>query len=411
MRVRHVNQRVARGGGPQGYLFNLQQASRQLGAPSEVQIEVSEVMARPASPSALERLRRLLFERTPGLRRLRFELLGEFALRFEQAVRDWKVQYQALERSACLRLFACDLLFAHETFLAERLVRLCPRESREKLVLMTHAPTFYAHQLAGDTEPDSDEAVLLGAPCVERLRAEELEVMQAARAVVWPSVGAQEGYRDWKALYDRGAARSAFVATGVPRPEARETRETTRRRWQIEAWQRVALFMGRPHPHKGFDRFVAWANWSRSEQDDSWVFVFAGKQPRRSRRELGAVRCVGYQEDNGAAYAAADLVVFPNRYSYLDIGLLEALSVGAAIATTATGGHAELLALSPDLLAIRDGDGKDAWPALRAAAERAAADPGRAERQRELWEQRFSLAPFARGHAALARQLLEGARA
>ena len=411
MRVRHVNQRVAPGGGPHGYLHNLRQAVARHGSGDGIEIEVAEAWARPRGPSPAARARRFLLEDMPILRRIRFELRGEFALRFERAVGEWKIQYQGLERAAARALFECDLLFAHETFLAERLVQLCPREARQKLVLMTHAPTFYAHQLAGDVAPDENQAALVESRPVRELREQELEVMQAVRAVAWPSVSAQEGYRDWQALYDRGAARTAFVATGVPQPEARASREETRRQWQVEPDQRVALFMGRPHPHKGFDRFVDWADWTRRGGDRSWVFVFAGPKPKRSQRDLTALRRVGYQQDNGAAYLASDLAVFPNRYSYLDIGLLECLSLGATAATTATGGHKDVLGLCAAMPVIPEGGAAECWPALSAEAERARADPARDARYRSLWEERFSLRPFVLGHAAAARGILEETRA
>jgi glycosyltransferase involved in cell wall biosynthesis len=266
---------------------------------------------------------------------------------------------------------------------------------------MTHSPSFVAHQIAAGLLPEADESAWRDAPCVARLRREELEVMQAARAVAWPVPGAHEAYPEWRELVRAGRGRDLYVRTGVPRPEPRAEPRALRERWRIEPSQRVALFMGRPHPHKGFDRFVEWADLCRRAGGEAWVFVFAGPDPRSSRRDLSAVRAVGFEPDNAAAYLAADLVLLPNRCSYLDIGLLECLALGAPVAASPTGGHRDVMSLCRSLPAIADGDAASSWPAVEGLAAEAA-DSGRRERHREAWRSLFSPEPFLREHLAAA---------
>lgn len=395
--VRHAHYRIEPGGGPHGYLHNLRAAlAAHPAAAPRLEVATLDASGTP-SPGPRESLRALVTS-TPGLRGLRHRLRGEFALRFERAEADWRASYEALSRADAERLLACDLFFAHETFLAERLLVLAPRLARERVALMTHAPSFYAHQIAGDLCPDDDEAAWRDAPCVRRLRDREVETMLAVKAVVWPTPGAADGYREW---HERAAVAPPLVATGVPRPEPRTAVAEMRARWGVEAGQRVALFLGRPHPQKGFDLFVDWAEAARG--DRSWVFVQAGGAPRHSRRELSRVRQAGYETDNGGAYRAADLVVFPNRYAYLDIGLLECLSLGAAVAVAPVGGHADVLRQSAELLPISGG--AEAWAGLSAAAGELA-EPARRTRIEALWAERYSPETFAAGHRAAAEALL-----
>jgi glycosyltransferase involved in cell wall biosynthesis len=337
-------------------------------------------------------------DKTPGVRGLRHRIRGEFALRFERAEADWRAHYDGLTARDAERLFACDLLFAHETLLAERLVRLKPALARRRLVLMTHAPGFYAHQIAGELRPDEPESEWREARCVRRLRGREIETMRAVKAVVWPSAGAADAYREWRAL---ASPLPPFVATGVPRPEARTPRDEMRARWGVKPGQKVALFLGRPHPQKGFDLFVDWAEARRD--DPGWLFVQAGGPPRHSKRDLGAIHQAGYESDNGGAYLAADVVVFPNHDAYLDIGLLECLSLGVPVAASAVGGHADLMRETPDIIAV--GSEREAFEAVSRALV-ASAEPVARARREHAWAERYSPTTFVRAHRAAAGALL-----
>jgi glycosyltransferase involved in cell wall biosynthesis len=403
--VRHLHFRVEPGGGPHGYLFNLRQAAASAGERGPVTLEIEALVPsrQPGAPP-LARLRALL-ESTPGLRRLNWELRGEFALRFERGAREWQRNWDGIGRAECRAQFECDLLFAHDIFLAQRLVRFCPRESRERLVLMTHAPSFAAHQIAGDLLPDAPEASWRDEPCVRRLRERELEVMQAARAVAWPSPGAREGYPEWMELARRGSARDVYVRTGVPRPVPKAGSRELRERWGVPAGRKVALFMGRPHPHKGFDRFVDWADGARRVGAREWTFVFAGAPPKWSRRDLSALHAVGYERDNAAAYLAADLVLLPNRHSYLDIGLLECLALEAAVVASPTGGHRDVMRLCPSLPAIPDGAPEASWAALE-SLNGEAGSTARRRAHGEAWGRHFSPETFLREHRAAAEAVL-----
>jgi glycosyltransferase involved in cell wall biosynthesis len=395
-----VCQRIGPGGGPAGYLLNLRAALALFGTdPGPPRVEIAEVPGEWRTPPPVERLRAWVADSVPGIRRLRFELRGEFGIRFERAVRDWKIHYMGITRRRALELFACDLLFAHDVLLGERLTRLCPREARDRLVLMTHAPTFAAHQIAAELAPDDSEGAWREEPCVRRARDAELEVMEAVRAVAWPVPSASEGYPGWEGLVRAGHARPLLLRTGVPRPEPLDRPSAVRERWGISPGCRVALFMGRPHPHKGFDRFLDWATHCREQANPDWVFVFAGKPPRHTRRDLSPLRLVGYERDNAGAYLAADLVLIPNRYSYLDIGLLECLALGAPVAASPTGGHRDLIALCPSLPPIPEGCAEMSWPLLEALAESAGSAERRA-RHREAWGLHFSLESFVREHQA-----------
>ena len=271
---------------------------------------------------------------------------------------------------------------------------------------MTHSPTFLAHELISAACPTTPEEELNADPCVRALVKREMDTMQAARAVLWPCAQAQEGYPEWWTLFQAGKAACVYAATGAARPEQKIAGAEMRRQWGIAPDRRIALFIGRPHPHKGFDRFVDWADLNRRRGNSRWVFVHCGNSAA-STRDLSSVHLAGYVSDNGAAYLAADLVLIPNKYSYFDLGMLEALSLGAPLALSPTGGHDYLTRTYPVIPTIPDGPAEVTWPCLEEIAEDYAADPTRRQALRALWEQQFSLRPFYTNHTNLAGQLLK----
>ncbi len=395
-RVRHVHFRIGGSGGPHGYLANLSRAAADLGVPFDVRSLGLELRL-----GARERFDKFC-ESIPGLRWILHRSHGEFGLRFRYAVREWRSNLGGLDRARAEALVDCDLLFVHDVFLAEELVKLVPRAARERTVLVSHAPTWIAHQIAATLVPELPLEELARAGPVRRLRERELAACEAVRAVLWPYRSAQAGYPGFAESEGAGRSRSIGVVTGVPRPEPRTEPRELRRSWGIDS-PRIALFMGRAHPDKGFHRFAAWAAAARRTD---WTFAFAGDDPKRWNCDMSSVHKLGYQTDNGAAYLAADLVLMPNRNSYLDIGLLEALALGVPIATTATGGHRDVLKRVPEVIEIPEGEPEHVWPLLAERCEAAATEASHQTR-RDAWRRWFSPEAFVRAHVAASRALLE----
>jgi glycosyltransferase involved in cell wall biosynthesis len=403
--VRHVSDRIAMGGGPYGYLFELREALALDQASGGAQIVVEErpqlarsplVASEPASAG-----RRLLARALYKLQRYR---ASEFAMRLRAEMRSESAKWQ-IDRAAAEELFACDVLFVHETFLAEHLVKVDPANARRKLVLMTHAPTFYVEQWAAAVRPDVAGEDLRQERCVREHIAHELEVMRSVRAVAWPAAEAQEGYPEWQHLYRKGSVSSVFVSSGLASPVPKASAAEVRQRWRIGSESQVVLFMGRPHPHKGFDRFAAWAAASKVRQS-RLIFVFAGPEPHWPGLDTSSVVRIGFERDPAAAYRAADLVVLPNRVAYFDLGLIQCLSLGVPLALSPVGGHRAVTKLCPEIPVLAAADPMVVVDELRMFL----ADDGAREACRTagaaLWSARYSPIPFVAGHRAVAAEIL-----
>jgi glycosyltransferase involved in cell wall biosynthesis len=390
-------------------LYYLGQAVEKFGNGTPVRIETSAKPIFPA-PSRIQRLtspwRRLLgWLSTPSAPRHSSQTLW-IRGRFEDAMVEWFARLNRLDRATCAALLNCDFLVVHENHIAERILHFYPRAAH-KLGLITHAPTFFVDELATYLFPWLPEEQLYDDPVVTEFRRRELAVMQSVRAVLWPCPAAHEAYQGWDDLAQAGQVWNVYAETGCGRPTPGIEAAELRRRWGIPPDVCIALYLGRPHPHKGWLRFLEWANWYRRQSRDHWRFLFAGPPPDMAFH-LSAVQCLGYVRDNGAALLAADLVVIPNRYTYFDLGVLEAMSLGARVAVSPTGGNKHLLQACPALGVIPEGPAETVWPALESVAADYANQPDKAAALVRAWETRFSLRPFVQNHVRAAEEILAG---
>ena len=407
--VRHAYFWVKRGGGAPGYLYYLQQAIERFGC-ADARVEV-RALKRQGRRSSLPRR---------VLRRLVRPLLGEGAYPLRQvaghadwvrglldlALLKWQDYLDTLtDRDSIRELLECDLVVAHEVCIAERIIQLFP-QAADKVCLVFHGPTYIAREFVSGLFPYMPEEKLYRDAFIESLCRRELEVMRAIRAVIWPCPEAQEGFPEWCELVRAGKGRSAFAETGTDRLVPQAEPAELRRRWGVPASERAILYMGRPHPHKGWTWFLRLADWYRRQGLSGWQFLFAGQEPHWAF-DLTPVRLLGFVRDNGAALLAADLVVVPNEYTFMDLGVLEAMSLGARLAVRATGGNKHLLRVCPALGHIPEGPPEVAWPALEAIASDFAASPDRSAALTKTWESRFSLEPFLRNHEQAALSIVE----
>jgi glycosyltransferase involved in cell wall biosynthesis len=402
LRVKHVHDIVdGKSGGPPGYLGLLSRALTLDDLPDDISLQVVRYIP-------LNTRGRSTSIRSSPLSKMANDLLvvdkhqNDISTRLRAFFTSIRNYLDGISLADCERLFDCDLLFMHNVYGAGKLVELCPEEARNKLVLITHTPKYLIHEQACSFYPDIDEDTLYTNPYVEKLVDYELSIMKSVRMVVWPCVEAQEGYEEWYRQYRAGEAQSTFAETGVSTPNLTIDPAELRKIWTIDKSQRVALFMGRAHRHKGFDKFLDLADMYSKTGRKDWVFVFAGHKPE-TRRDLSSIRLVGFQPPD--AYLAADIFLSLNRHSNFDIGLLQALRLGANIVVFASGGHKHLVKVCPAIHTIPDTDLKACWQHLEEVASEYAESRERQEQFIQIANERFSLRCFVRNHVAVSKEI------
>lgn len=217
--VLHVHSEVKPGGGPHGYLYNLQQAI-ELG-PEDTNISISvetcpvrlpvEQIKTSQTPSLLFRLKRRVLSKVQspntGVIDLVTRIITEYSSRFSM-----------IDEKMAARWFENDLLIVHDIFLAEKLISLFPSKSKDKLILITHSPTWFTWQTIGNEAPDIPLSWFISSPRIMKLVNREMNVLKSCKAVASPCLEAMDGYPEWQNLSNLGETSSLYVETGVPCP-------------------------------------------------------------------------------------------------------------------------------------------------------------------------------------------------
>jgi glycosyltransferase involved in cell wall biosynthesis len=184
---------------------------------------------------------------------------------------------------------------------------------------------------------------------------------------------------------ERALAARPLPDTAVAHPGIETARFAPAPAREEFAWR--LLYLGRIDRRKGIDTAIE----ALTELPEQATLSIVGRgdeayvrELRRLAARLGAERRVEFAEverdDVAAAYARADVLVFPVRWDE-PWGLvpLEAMAVGTPVVATATGGSAEYLRDGENCLIFE----RDRSTALAAAARRLADDAGLRARLRD----------------------------
>jgi glycosyltransferase involved in cell wall biosynthesis len=289
------------------------------------------------------------------------------------------------------------VVVAHDLFFAHALVERDPIWAKERLCLMTHAPHFFVRQAAGDFLEDADIPPG-GDHLIRHFIQWEEDVMSGVRAVIWPCPEAMEGYLPSSENGFLGA-RHEFCMTGLARPKASRDRQSVRAEWGVQPEQKVVLFLGRPHPHKGFAAFEQIAALARARGRDDLVFLWGGRE--RRHKKPSASRHLGFVTDNASALCAADLNIVPNTVTYMDLGVLEALSLAAALLLSNRGGNRVVAAQVEGLPTFEPEATAAALEAVDHAIGLFQTSQDLRARMMSAWERHFSPEVFLRNHLML----------
>ncbi len=260
--------------------------------------------------------------RDPGLIVEKVPFLGR-SVRFGDDLR----AFLAIRRA--ILDFKPDLVHTH-TAKAGLLGRLAAISCR--VPLRVH--TFHGHLLSGYFGRLASWTLIL----IERVLARGTTALVA--------VGAQ--VRDDLIKVGIGKAdQYTVIPPGVELVEIRD-RGTARAQLDLPAESPVVLFVGRITAIKRLDRLVD-AMAAVLDRHSDAVLVVAGegeclKEIERQARPLGdSVRFLGWQEDVGRLYAAADCVVITSHNEGMPVSLIEAAMAGVPGVTTDVGSAGEVI--------------------------------------------------------------------
>ncbi|QHQ36459.1 DUF6212 domain-containing protein [Algicella marina] len=215
--------------------------------------------------------------------------------------------------------------------------------------------------------------------------------------LIFPCAEAMEPYRSTFSDFARcfGQRDTRFVPTGATPPKLATPREAVRAAHALGDTF-TACYIGRHNAAKGYD-ILARAGAALLAKEEDLAFLIGGHPGPLAAP--GHPRWIehGWTETPGDLVAAADVFVLPNRQTYFDLMLLEVLAIGIPVLAARNGGNRFFEGLSPGIM-LYDSEAElaEGLRHLRALPAEQRVSLGAANR--ELYEQRFTPAQFARAY-------------
>ena len=369
-------------GGPAGYLWNLRQGLTQIDAHGyeflpNVQVELT----------SNKFLQRVIPGRVKEIRRLHNVIT--IPNKMVRPVVDYS-EYEAIH------FHSTEDLYLHRGAL---------ERYRGKVILTSHSPLAYHKELISRLNTKDIEA---NAEELGELAVIDEYAFRRADYVFFPCPEAEEPYfHTWEGYAAvRDEAKMRYVATGITPARAKLGREALREHYGIPRDAFVVTYVGRHNQRKGYDLLQSVASELLADED-VWFLVAGSEGPIQSLSHPRWVE-IGWTDDPHSVIAASDVFVLPNRETFFDLIMLEALSLGQIVVASRTGGNKyfekyacpgirlynttdEMIELLRDVRAAAE-DKRAAW---RLAAK-------------ALFEQEFTVNTFAKKYDAVMNEICNG---
>ena len=349
MIIAHVGPPVGRQGGPAGYLAQLQSALNAYGSgPHDVRLPeaASTAPARAAPPrgSRPMAMARRLSRRILGKPRLyrpptaQLETAGGLDHAISEA-------WEEAQHGSAAALHAgiagnADVLFAHDIPGAEAALRA--RKPGQQVWVFLHSPmpiALYVVWCWGVPERRWEEVAQF--PDVQTWMSRELRILEAVDRIVLPCPEAGGELARVDPRFETALRGATFIMTGASGPARHypsKTREELRAHWSLPLHEPLGLFLGNAQPYRGLELLTEAISVNPQEPQAIGTLVVAGvgsdRLPKHAR-----IRALGRVEEIADLLAAVDCVINVNRFSLLDLSLIEAIEASKPLLLHQTGGN------------------------------------------------------------------------
>lgn len=157
-----------------------------------------------------------------------------------------------------------------------------------------------------------------------------------ANFIVFPCAGATEAYVEFLKSQSISLKRCRYILTSSSPLIPKLSRDEFRSSYGISDDKKIICFVGRKTQVKGFDIFCSLVK--KFKNNNNFFFISAGKGDIATPQQVNFID-IGWTDDPASVINAADILVVPNRSTYFDLGIIQALSLNKTIITTKTGGN------------------------------------------------------------------------
>lgn len=206
-----------------------------------------------------------------------------------------------------------------------------------KIILTSHSPQAPYLELK-DLMINSNFPNFLIQKIISKLEKIDIYAFTNCTDIIFPCEDAMEPYfntfKYFKENYSKLSNKIHFLLTGINRPTNIKKVNISRSKNGF-----LVCYIGRHNQVKGYDLLLKAAK-KISQIDSSVEFIIAGKEyPLHSDKKLKNWHELGWTNNPMGIEAASDLFVLPNRETYFDLALLEAISVPSVVLISKTGGN------------------------------------------------------------------------
>jgi glycosyltransferase involved in cell wall biosynthesis len=214
------------------------------------------------------------------------------------------------------------------------------KQSKAKIILTTHSPEpSFIELFENYYSPFMQRN---GKKIKRNFEKCNQEAFYLADYIVFPCREAEEPYyKTWpsyKKIHDDNESKFVYLLTGSIRKKANIPAITIRKNLSLEN-EFVVLFVGRHNYVKGYDTLIEIGG-KVLEKTSDITFVSCGTENDPILTPtFEKWKEIGYTSEVGSYINMADIFVLPNKETYFDLVLLEALSLGKIIVASRTGGN------------------------------------------------------------------------
>ena len=356
-------------GGPSGYLWNLRKGIADCGQSDRVRFIVRDVdraagrspYPAPSVTMARSKLDNFL-ERVPYAKSIQRSFIGG------NFYRDWRRILKIAENppsaqfdrdmASQIDLDGITSIHAHETIQAILLhneLKAKGIRSKVKLMLTSHCP-----ELPGVERAAAYRNAGLFKPLSYRLRDAHVKAdeyaFSVADVIIFPSPESTEPYTSASPSISTTLKQKdvRYVLTGVRTKEGADY--PVPHALNRSSGQFVACFVGRHNSIKGYDMLKDAAKILFEKYPDFTVAVAGHPGPLEPLNHPRWIE-LGWTPNPEHLIAASDVFVLPNRSTFFDLVLLEAMSIGRPIIASRTGGNITVAGMSDGILLFDDLNG------------------------------------------------------
>lgn len=253
--------------------------------------------------------------------------------------KDFEVEYQNLlfgESKLPDNFNDYDVIHFHTTFdLFKERKKL---ESYKGIVaLNSHCPIPYHQEYIVNFQNSNNKEKYFN-----QMKEADAFAFNRADLIIFPCQEAEESYinkwEEYKEIHKRNSEKYRYLITGICQCEPKKKKASVRNKYNIPEDAFLICYTGRHNSEKGYDVLLELGHSILEKNDNTYIIVAGSEGPLYGLKDKKWIE-VGWTDDPHSIMKSADVFVLPNKDTYFDLIMLEALSLGLPVITSYTGGN------------------------------------------------------------------------